>query len=293
MKKTFVNLAVALLLLLSVCSCGKTSEDSSEMADKEKSTLSTAFESIPTTQNYEGNRQTNTNDGSDTISDQPSGISGGEEGICQVHVQKSYHTIPYSLISKVGNDRFNEWIASLPDNYNENGCTAPCSLVIFVQDFNFTSEQIAEFAYGADYYGLYGDVKSLCSGDFDRFEESSKLINYDEDYAQRLSSEHNIKVRILNYLKDSGNIEWIDLYNSITKNGQFNYTHTWSIPEIVYKTGISQDVLEDAWHKIQYNEFLNCQVETFDYDFSLIYKNDFNKEIADLYPIQVDELLRK
>ncbi len=289
MKRAVIVLTAALFLFS--CSCGKTENNDADKMQKEAEQYESEqiiVQGDDADQTVEMREDT----GTDTANARGN-TGGGEEGECKIHVESLYHTIPYTLIDKVGNDRFREWIASLPDDYNENGCTDPFSLVRFLRDFNFTPEEITEFVYGPNYYNLYGDIESLCAGDFDKYEESVKRTNYDADDAQRLSSEQSIKIRILLYLKDSGNDEWVELYNTITKDGQFSYTHTWSIPEIVYKPGITQDVLEDALHKIHYNEFLNCTIPTFDYDFSLIYEGDgLYSEIEELRPVQVDELLR-
>ncbi|MBQ7501014.1 MAG: hypothetical protein IJT91_08980, partial [Clostridia bacterium] len=79
-------------------------------------------------------------------------IGGGEEGVCPVHDTEPYHAISGLLIDMVGGERFEEWLESLPEEYDDNGCTDPVNIVSFIQYFKLTDEQICDFAYGPDYY---------------------------------------------------------------------------------------------------------------------------------------------
>ena len=223
-------------------------------------------------------------------------IGGGEEGVCPVHDQGTYHSIPGELIEKVGEENFTNWLESLPADYDEEGCNSACNIVRFLQDFNFSLEEIRDLAFGEEYYSEFGNanIEALIKGDFDEFEKSFRIENYDVDRAEKVSSEWVIKLNLLKYLENSGDPALLGIFNEITSNGEKYKIASWSIAEIVYETGITQDVLEDIWHDVQYNEFLNVAVNTFDYDFSIIYEGDgLHKEIEELYPVQVDELLRK
>jgi len=221
-------------------------------------------------------------------------MGGGEEGVCPLHDINAYHSIPGSLIDKVGEENFQAWLDSLPDDYDKDGCTDACNIVDFLIYFNFTPEEIEEFVYKEEYYSLPGDIDALLRGDYESFEKSFRIGNYSEKFAEQLSSERALKIFILEYLRDSGNQEWIDLYNELTQNGKRYDVDTWSIPEIVYKTDLTQAELEAILEDLQYNEFLNCSVNTFNYDFSPIYSEEgLHKEIDELYPVLVDKLLRR
>ena len=229
------------------------------------------------------------------VSGEPDNIGGGSSGECPVHGSGTYHSIPGSLLEAVSEEDFGTWLASLPDDYNVNGCNSACNVVSFIEHFGFSDQELEEAAYGAEYYSSpWWDIEALLARDYDKFEKSGRLENYDYDECNKRSSEFAIKIHLLDYLRDSKNAEWVELYNTLTDGGKFYKVYEWSFAELVYHTGITQNVLEELVEEQSYNEFLDTPVLVYEYDFSPIYEGDgLREEIKTMHPVQVDELLRQ